>query len=123
MQHVTHDFSEPEIDDYFGGDDKVQKLDVLHLETMNQYVVYWIEDQKYAVNNSLYAKWGISYRGKILVFKRRSDAMRFSTMRRYHVEQVMECVKWCVNVTLIYINPSLICRASWLNGRESIARV
>lgn len=71
VQHITHDFSESDIAGYFKRNGNIQKLGVIHLEYINQYIIYWIEDQKYTVYNSL-------------VFKCRSGAIRFTTMRRYH---------------------------------------
>lgn len=97
MQNVIHDFTEPDLSGYFGDQDTIQKLDIIHLESMNQFVVYWDEGSDNPINEALQESWGIPYRGKILVFKRRGDAMRFCTMRRYHLDQVIESLKWCAN--------------------------
>lgn len=96
-QHVTHDCSEPDIiGDFFNDDETIRKLDLIHLESMSQYVVYWVEGPDYSTNQSLCDGWGLSFRGKILVMKRRSDGMRFAHMKRYHFLQFMECLKWWV---------------------------
>lgn len=96
MQHVTHDFSEPDLEEFFDDDDTIHKQDLIHYETMVQFVVYWGECNHYPVNTELQEKWGISYRGNLLVMKRRVDGMRFAALQRTQLDQVMECVKWCV---------------------------
>lgn len=102
MQHVTHDFSEPFLEEFFGDKDTIHKQDIIHLETMTQFAVYWAECNQSPINDRLQEEWGVSYHGKILVMKRRADGMRFAALRRNQLEQVMPCIKWYVYYTYTF---------------------
>lgn len=106
VQNAVHDFSDPDLTGYFDHGEAIQRVDLLHLHTMTQYVLYWRENNQYPVNDYMQDRWGITYRGKILVFKRRADAMRYSSaLRRYHLDAVMECIKWYVFTAAVFPCP------------------
>lgn len=98
VQHITHDFTEPNIDIYFDDPDSdlPEKEEILVLEGMVCFVVYWIVDRRYPVNIELYEQTGILFRGKLLIFKRRANSMRLAYLSRTNLIKALEGIQWSV---------------------------
>jgi hypothetical protein len=92
VHHVTHDFSEPKLGKFFNDPDEdlPQKEEILVLDEMVHFTIYWVENMTKPVNSILFNLTDIQFRGRILVFKRKANGMRFVNLYKHNMTKATE---------------------------------
>lgn len=90
----VHDVSLPNFRNYFSEEDGViHKEDLLILETTVCFTLFWVEHPEYPVNDDILSVTGQSFKGKMLLFKRRKLGGRFSFLSRHNYDAAISGVR------------------------------
>ena len=92
--YQLHDVSLPNLQCYFSDEDGIiQKEELLILETMVCFALFWVESPEYPVNNDILSVTGQSFKGKMLLFKRRQTGGQFSFLNRRNYDSAVRCIR------------------------------
>ena len=119
MDYHVHNIFLPSFRRFFNEENGViHKEELLVLETMICFTIFWVEPLECPVNEDLLSVTGQSFKGKMLLFKRKQTGGRFTFLSRHNRDTAVCCIcRWvfyahvCMFVSYLRVS-WLICRGT-----------
>jgi hypothetical protein len=95
MHYLLHDFTSPSIELYLDTSrDEVRRVEIAMLGGDSCFVVYWAGNELDPLNPKLLEEVGLSFRGKMLVFRQRKMGRRLVNLRKGDGEVILRALSW-----------------------------